>query len=173
MVDRRGGGVLTYIRNSISYHRLSILECDEVESLCLLVRDKCMPRNFAILDEIFTNINNLYVPPNCLLHRVFLITILLFMSRPLHLNLTLWSIHKYWSEMRRVNNRTRVVLRYGMFKTYLEKSFYRGENLSRKFFTAIKSASHKLHHTLPKPKFTWYSSVIHQITHPENQYQPV
>ena len=29
-VDRRGGCVLTYIRNSISYHRLSILECDEV-----------------------------------------------------------------------------------------------------------------------------------------------
>ena len=32
-VDRRGGCVLTYIRNSISYHRLSILECDEVESI--------------------------------------------------------------------------------------------------------------------------------------------
>ena len=47
-VDRRGGGgVLTYIRNSIPYHRLSILECDEVESLWLLVRDKCMPRNFS------------------------------------------------------------------------------------------------------------------------------
>ena len=45
-VDRRGGGVLTYIRNSIPYHRLSILECDEVESLWLLVRDKCMPRNY-------------------------------------------------------------------------------------------------------------------------------
>ena len=46
-VDRGGGGILTYIRNSISYHRLSILECDEVESLWLLVRDKCMPRNFS------------------------------------------------------------------------------------------------------------------------------
>ena len=45
--ERRGGGVLTYIRNSIPYHRLSILECDEVESLWLLVRDKCMPRNFS------------------------------------------------------------------------------------------------------------------------------
>ena len=30
-VDRRGGGVLTYIRNSIPYHRSSILECDKVE----------------------------------------------------------------------------------------------------------------------------------------------
>ena len=29
-VDRRVGGVLTYIRNSIPYHHLSILECDEV-----------------------------------------------------------------------------------------------------------------------------------------------
>ena len=46
-VDRRGGGVLTYIRNSIPYHRLSILECDDVESLWLLVRDKCMSRNFS------------------------------------------------------------------------------------------------------------------------------
>ena len=39
-VDRRGVGVLTCIRNSIPYQRLSILECDEVESLWLLVRDK-------------------------------------------------------------------------------------------------------------------------------------
>ena len=46
-VDRRGGGVLSYIRNSIPYHRISILECDEVESLWLLVRDKCMPRNLS------------------------------------------------------------------------------------------------------------------------------
>ena len=46
-VDRRGGGVLTYIRNSIPYHRLSIFECEEVESLWLLVRDKCMPQNFS------------------------------------------------------------------------------------------------------------------------------
>ena len=46
-VDRRGGGVLTYIRNSIPYHRLSILECDEVESLWLLSRDKCTPRNLS------------------------------------------------------------------------------------------------------------------------------
>ena len=45
-VDRRGGSVLTYIRNSIPYHRLSILKLDEMESLWLLVRNKCMLRNF-------------------------------------------------------------------------------------------------------------------------------
>ena len=43
--ERRG--VLTYIRNSIPCHRLSILECDEVETLWLPVRDNCMPRNFS------------------------------------------------------------------------------------------------------------------------------
>ena len=45
-------------------------------------------RRAAILDKIFTNINNLYDPQKSLLHRVFLITILLFTSRPLHLDLT-------------------------------------------------------------------------------------
>ena len=44
---RRGGGVLIYIRNGIPYHRINTLECDEVESLWLLVRDKCMPRKFS------------------------------------------------------------------------------------------------------------------------------
>ena len=52
------GGVITYIRNSIPYHRLSILECDEVESLWLLVRDKCMPRN---LSHIWVGV--VYHPP--------------------------------------------------------------------------------------------------------------
>ena len=47
-VNRRGGGVLTYIHNSIPYYRLSILECDGVEWLWLLARDKCIPRNFHI-----------------------------------------------------------------------------------------------------------------------------
>ena len=46
-VDRRGGGVLIYIRNGIPYRRIENLECDEVESLWLLVRDKCMPRGFS------------------------------------------------------------------------------------------------------------------------------
>ena len=48
-LNRRAGGVLTYIRNSIPYHRLSILECDEVESLWLQVKDKCMPRNCSLI----------------------------------------------------------------------------------------------------------------------------
>ena len=39
-VDIRGGGILIYIRNGIPYHRIETLECDEVESLWLLVRDK-------------------------------------------------------------------------------------------------------------------------------------
>ena len=42
-------------------------------------------------------------------------------------------------------------------KHHLEKTSFRRENLSRKFFTAIKSASHKLHHILPQPKSTRYS----------------
>ena len=157
MIGEGGGGVLTYIRNSIPYHRLSILECDEVESLWLLMRDKCMPRNFshilvgviyhppgacdlitinhtitsiddtikkyshtgvmllgdfnnlndtqlrsypprqvvrlptrraAILDKIFLTLTPCTIRQKSLLHRVFLITILLFTSRPLHLDLT-------------------------------------------------------------------------------------
>ena len=42
-------------------------------------------------------------------------------------------------------------------KHHLEKTSFRREYLSRKFFTAIKSASHKLHHVLPQPKSTRYS----------------
>ena len=39
----------------------------------------------------------------------------------------------------------------------LEKTSFRRENSSRKFFTAIKSALHKLHHILSQLKFTRYS----------------
>ena len=65
-VDRRGGCVLTYIHNSIPYYRLSILECDEVESLWLPVRDKCMPRNFHIFQSA------LYMTPCVLVTSVLL-----------------------------------------------------------------------------------------------------
>ena len=47
-------------------------------------------------------------------------------------------------------------------KHQLEKTSFRRENMSRKFFTAIRSTSHKLHHILSQPKSTRYSSVIHQ-----------
>ena len=46
-VDRRGGSVLISIRNGIQYHRINTLECDDVESLWLLVSDKYMPRDFS------------------------------------------------------------------------------------------------------------------------------
>ena len=42
-------------------------------------------------------------------------------------------------------------------KHHLDKTSVRRENLSMRFFSAIKSASHKLNYLLPKPKITRYS----------------
>ena len=42
-------------------------------------------------------------------------------------------------------------------KHHLDKTSDRRENLSMRFFSAIKSVSHKLHNLLPKPKITRYS----------------
>ena len=48
-----------YIRNNIPYTRQDILECDGVESLWVLIRDKCMPRQFSHM-----LIGAVYHPPN-------------------------------------------------------------------------------------------------------------
>ena len=45
-------------RNSIPYNRLSTLECDELESLWLLLWDKCKPRNFSHI-----SVGVVYHPP--------------------------------------------------------------------------------------------------------------
>ena len=42
-------------------------------------------------------------------------------------------------------------------KHHLDKTIVRRENLSKKFFTSINSASHRLHHLLPQPKSKRYS----------------
>ena len=46
-VEKKGGGVLAYIRENIQYNRLGYLESNDVESLWVLVRDKSMPRQFS------------------------------------------------------------------------------------------------------------------------------
>ena len=56
---KKGGGVLAYIRENIPYNRLGYLESNDVESLWVLVRDKCMPRQFSHILIVVV-----YIPPN-------------------------------------------------------------------------------------------------------------
>ena len=58
-VEKKGGGVLAYIRENIPYNRQGYLESNDVESLWVLVRDKCMPRQYSQILIVVV-----YVPPN-------------------------------------------------------------------------------------------------------------
>ena len=58
-VEKKGGGVLAYIRKNIPYNRMGYMESNDVEFLWVLVRGKCMPRQFSHILIVVV-----YVQPN-------------------------------------------------------------------------------------------------------------
>ena len=62
----------------------------------------------------------------------------------------------------------------GCSKHHLDNTSVRRENSSKKCFTSINFASHRLHHLLPYPKSNRYSlRNSSKLPCPENQQQPV